>query len=113
MKHVIPYVLMSETELCICRPEQVLLTSLMERAWNTDVWIGLSFENNTNTYTWSDGSPVMFTNWAVGNPRGRWSKDYCVYMNLDRTTQDLMYWRVGKCTEEKVFICKRRISGKL
>lgn len=105
---------MFEIKFCICRSEQVLATSLMERAWNTDVWIGLSFENTTNTYKWSDGSPVKWTNWAVGNPRGRWTKDYCVYMNLERTTQDLMYWRVGKCTEEKLFLCKKTLSnGKL
>jgi hypothetical protein len=84
----------------------------MERAWNTDVWIGMyvSDEKTPSTFAWSDKNPVMWTNWAVGNPRGAWTGDNCVYMNLKRTTKDLMYWRLGKCSQEKLFICKKIIS---
>ncbi|CAB4014988.1 macrophage mannose receptor 1-like, partial [Paramuricea clavata] len=93
------------------KSEQVFATSLMERAWNTDVWIGLSDENTSNTFKWSDGIPVSWTNWAVGNPRGAWTGDHqCVYMNLERTTKELMYWRGGECSEKKLFICKKIIS---
>ncbi|CAB3993328.1 Hypothetical predicted protein [Paramuricea clavata] len=84
----------------------------MERAWNTDVWIGLSDENTSNTFKWSDGIPVSWTNWAVGNPRGAWTGDHqCVYMNLERTTKELMYWRGGECSEKKLFICKKIITS--
>jgi hypothetical protein len=83
----------------------------MERAWNTDVWIALSVDNTSNTFKWSDGIPVSWTNWAVGNPRGAWTGDHhCVYTNLERTTQELMYWRGGKCSEKKLFICKKILS---
>ncbi|XP_028395163.1 uncharacterized protein LOC114519252 isoform X2 [Dendronephthya gigantea] len=93
--------LMSITE----KSEQVLATTLMERAWNTDVWIGLSLSNNE--FIWSDGAPVTWTNWGVGNPRGSWTGKRCGYMNLERSLRDLMYWKLGKCSEEKQFICKK------
>ena len=84
----------------------------MESVWNTDVWIGLSRSNNSTpgTFTWSDKTQVTWTNWAVENPRGSWTGDNCVYMNLQRTTKDLMYWKVGNCNKEKLFICKKIIS---
>ena len=93
----------------ILRAEQTFATSLMERGWNTDVWIGLSYDNTTSNFTWSDGTQVKWTNWAVGNPSGAWTRDDCVYKNLDRTTQDLMYWKTGKCSDKKIFICKKII----
>jgi hypothetical protein len=82
----------------------------MERVWNTDVWIGLSHESTSGTFTWSDQTQLTWANWAVENPRGSWTGDHCVYMNLKRTTKDLMYWKVGDCKEEKLFICKKVIS---
>ena len=90
------------------RPEQIFATTLMERVWNTDVWIGLSVSNNK--FIWSDGTPVTWTNWGMGNPRGSWTGERCVYMNLERTVQDLMFWKLGKCSEEKLFICEKVIS---
>ncbi|XP_046846401.1 uncharacterized protein LOC124440117 isoform X2 [Xenia sp. Carnegie-2017] len=91
------------------RSEQVLATYLMENAWNTDVWIGLSDAKTPCKYTWSDGASVSWTNWAVGYPRGVWSGEHCVFMNLKGATQDMMYWRVGNCSQEKLFMCKKII----
>lgn len=81
----------------------------MENAWNTDVWIGLSDAKTPCKYTWSDGALVSWTNWAVGYPRGVWSGEHCVFMNLKGATQDMMYWRVGNCSQEKLFMCKKII----
>lgn len=90
--------------------EQGFVTSLMERAWDIDVWIGLSAAKETpNYFNWSDGSVVRWTNWGLGHPHGVWTGEYCVYINLKRAVKHLMYWRVAKCNEEKIFICKKTI----
>ena len=67
-----------------------MATSLMERAWNTDVWIGLNDNDVEGIYKWSDKSPVTWSNWYVDNPHGRNSGENCVFMNLTRTRKDWM-----------------------
>lgn len=44
-------------------------------------WIGLNDQINQNTFLWSDGSPVVYTNWAAKEPNnyGRGTED-CVLM---------------------------------
>jgi hypothetical protein len=83
----------------------------MERAWYSNVWIGLNDLNTKGVYEWSDGSPVSWTNWYVGQPDERRTDKTCVYMSLRRAKRGWMYWNDQNCTNKYAFICTYR-SGK-
>ncbi|KAI6653444.1 Macrophage mannose receptor 1-like [Oopsacas minuta] len=70
---------------------------------NTDqdeCWIGLnSIDDHTNTYTWIDGSPLVYENWATGQP-GNTNHD-CTIIDYPGAT-----WYDTDCTYEYVcFFC--------
>ena len=83
----------------------------MERAWYSRVWIGLT-EKTKGVYEWSDGSPVSWTNWYVGQPDERGTDKSCVYMSLVRGKRGWMYWKDSNCTRKLPFMCGYSI-GKL
>jgi hypothetical protein len=83
----------------------------MERAWYSNVWIGLNDLKTKGVYEWSDGSPVSWTNWYVGQPDERRTDKTCVYMSLRRGKRGWMYWSDQNCTNKYAFICTYH-SGK-
>ena len=87
-----------------------MATSLMERALNTSVWIGLNDLKNQGMYSWSDGTSVVWTNWYFGQPDEKDIGKSCTYMNLDRSKKDWMFWRDGNCSREFIFMCKKQIG---
>ncbi|NP_001020652.1 uncharacterized protein LOC555819 isoform 2 precursor [Danio rerio] len=58
------------------------------------VWIGLKMTHDNNWH-WSSGDPVLFLNWASGQP---YSKDNCAVMRNGQ-------WVVGPCSNTSFFIC--------
>ncbi|KAJ8030095.1 Macrophage mannose receptor 1 [Holothuria leucospilota] len=51
------------------RDEQLFLTTLLDDV-SYGVWIGLNDVSAEGHFTWADGSPVTFTNWAHLEPNG-------------------------------------------
>ena len=52
----------------------------MVKKFTTRFWIGLSQLLFSTGFSWSDGSPVSFTNWNVGEPNNLNNNEYCVDM---------------------------------
>ncbi|NP_001314984.1 uncharacterized protein LOC555819 isoform 1 precursor [Danio rerio] len=64
------------------------------------VWIGLKMTHDNNWH-WSSGDPVLFLNWASGQP---YSKDNCAVMRNGQ-------WVVGPCSNTSFFICYNMSRG--
>ncbi|XP_068078571.1 C-type mannose receptor 2-like [Danio rerio] len=64
------------------------------------VWIGLQGTNVSNWH-WSSGDPVLFLNWASGQP---YSGDNCTVIKNGQ-------WSVGACTATWTFICYNMSTG--
>ncbi|XP_037835854.1 secretory phospholipase A2 receptor isoform X2 [Kryptolebias marmoratus] len=80
---------------------------VLEQLWSSGflhhaVWLGMSFNTDTDSLTWVDGSPVDYTNWANRGPdTGLLTADSCV------TTRGVDgAWHLSSCTERLGFICK-------
>jgi len=92
----------------VCRSKGLQLTSIHSQAENdfitamvvTHPWIGLSDEAQDETYKWSDGTPLDYTNWATGQP-DREDSD-CVPLG---TSGD---WFNRNCTEMRGAVCRGR-----
>ncbi|KAF4115178.1 hypothetical protein G5714_002667 [Onychostoma macrolepis] len=58
------------------------------------VWIGLQ-KTGCDEWHWSSGEPVLYQNWATGQPEGR---DYCAMMKTGQ-------WHDMACSATQRFIC--------
>lgn len=65
----------------------------------THAWIGLNDQQKEGTFQWSDGSPIDFIYWNIGEPNNVASED-CV--ELVKGT----YWNDILCSESFPYICK-------
>ena len=52
-----------------------------EKKCKNQGWIGLSDEASEGNWEWTDGSPLLFTNWNEGEPSGKNNEDH-VEINL-------------------------------
>ncbi|KAK0140766.1 Macrophage mannose receptor 1 [Merluccius polli] len=71
-----------------------------------DAWIGLRRKNTS--YSWTDGWPVLFTQWGPGEPSNHVGEG-CVSMHASRFFHGT--WNDTKCDDAKPYICK--ISSEL
>ena len=82
----------------------------MVRAWYGSVWIGLNDLKTKGKYEWSDGSPVSWTNWYVGQPDETTIIKTCVYMSLKGIKRTWMFWKDANCTNKFPFICQKTLG---
>ncbi|XP_077993134.1 macrophage mannose receptor 1-like [Glandiceps talaboti] len=71
----------------------------------SQIWIGLNDLEQKGTYGWSDGSPVFYTKWAIGEPSYN-TGEGCVQMT--RTGG----WDDTKCNTMIPAVCKYYIGNK-
>ncbi|GFT23252.1 macrophage mannose receptor 1 [Nephila pilipes] len=64
-------------------------------------WIGLYLDPETETYHWTDGSPLDYQNWAPGHPNHRDKRLRCVAMDADEK-----HWIASLCGIVSWFVCK-------
>lgn len=66
-------------------------------------WIGLSDENDEGQWFWLDGSPVVYVNWAPGEPNNHQSMEDCVEMSFTGAG-----WNDASCFKATTsYICER------
>ncbi|KAM9812197.1 uncharacterized protein LOC133156195 isoform X1 [Syngnathus typhle] len=66
-----------------------------------DHWIGLSRNNNTDEWKWSDGSIYYPEYWGTFQARNDTNFPQCIALTA-RTRK----WKIDDCQENKYFICK-------
>jgi len=61
---------------------QCIIDDLNDKGESGVIWIGFSDELVEGTYVWYDQSPVVYTNWAAGEPNQSGNEDYVqIYPN--------------------------------
>ncbi|XP_042225734.1 macrophage mannose receptor 1-like isoform X2 [Homarus americanus] len=65
-----------------------------------DPWIGLNNINNHHQFTWSDGWPTTYTNWARGQPNASLADHNCVRLDSSNGL-----WYSENCDQVRPFIC--------
>ncbi|XP_068427308.1 macrophage mannose receptor 1-like [Clinocottus analis] len=64
-------------------------------------WIGLNVDLD-KTYSWMDGSPVVFQRWDENQPSFQRNDENCAAI-----TTSIGFWHVYNCGHELKYICKR------
>uniref|UniRef100_UPI00359023F9 macrophage mannose receptor 1-like isoform X2 n=1 Tax=Myxine glutinosa TaxID=7769 RepID=UPI00359023F9 len=80
--------------------EEAFLLSLIGTNIHTKVWIGLSDQNKDRDFVWTDNSPLVYSNWAEGEPS--FDSNDCVFMNPVSGQ-----WKLEGCHTSNSFICYR------
>ncbi len=80
--------------ISIQTPEEnnCIVSSLVNLGLNTVndvIWIGLNDEAVEGTFVWYDQSPVVYTNWAAGEPNNSGGNEDCVQIYPDGMWNDL------------------------
>ncbi|EYF03864.1 Hypothetical protein CAP_5128 [Chondromyces apiculatus DSM 436] len=45
-------------------------------------WIGFNDQDEEGVFTWTDGSPVDYASWGVGEPNNSYDLEHCVYLSV-------------------------------
>ncbi|XP_056022926.1 macrophage mannose receptor 1-like isoform X2 [Ostrea edulis] len=85
--------------------EQDFIVSLMDAA-SDDVWTGLR-ENKWNEFTYSDGKPIKYSNWAKDEriSHSVYGPIECAVMN--HRNSGIGRWRSVNCNTRNPFICEK------
>ncbi|KAK7097065.1 lymphocyte antigen 75-like [Littorina saxatilis] len=87
------------------RMEQLFVQSLIQNTSSLALWIGLNKLNFGHGFQWSDGSPVAYENWDVGEPNNFGFLENCVDI-LPRNGK----WNDDVCTRKQGFVCEQIVN---
>ena len=54
-------------------------------------------------HVWTDGTPVSYTNWEIGQPDGYNGREACTQLY-----NEVGYWGDVNCYDRKPYVCERR-----
>ncbi|XP_062340567.1 macrophage mannose receptor 1 [Osmerus eperlanus] len=74
-------------------------------------WIGMSDLLLENQFAWSDGSPVLYTNWNLNEPNNAGGAEHCTAMTHNYL--ETGRWNDDACSEERSFVCYRKKSSSI
>uniref|UniRef100_A0A914WYD5 Uncharacterized protein n=1 Tax=Plectus sambesii TaxID=2011161 RepID=A0A914WYD5_9BILA len=63
------------------------------------IWIGASGINQDEKFVWTDGTPMSYTNWRIGEP-------YLLFSCVSSTAGNTGKWSTEKCQTKNAFICE-------
>ncbi|XP_014457049.1 macrophage mannose receptor 1 isoform X1 [Alligator mississippiensis] len=70
--------------------------------YHQNFWIGLFYLNPDDGFSWSDGFPVRYENWAFGEPNNYQGVELCVELTGDSS----MLWNDRHCDYLHAWICQ-------
>ncbi|XP_064595387.1 macrophage mannose receptor 1-like isoform X2 [Liolophura sinensis] len=102
---------MSSDLVSITRPQEQKFVFSRSSHAHSPVWIGLNDIDNFaghRMFSWSDNSPVTFTNWAKGEPNNYGGTENCVAMNRDKKGG----WDDYPCSTQDVraYVCEMEMQ---
>ncbi|XP_063422181.1 macrophage mannose receptor 1-like [Mytilus trossulus] len=85
------------------RAEQVYIQTQLSSSFSMWMWLGGTDRSKEGGWSWSDGTPFQFLNWAGGEPNGD-RRENCIQIY---TTLRDQQWNDGPCNGRQGFICKK------
>ncbi|EMP36986.1 Macrophage mannose receptor 1, partial [Chelonia mydas] len=88
-----------------CGRNQAYLATVENRKngyYHQKFWIGLYYLNPDDGFAWSDGSPMIYTNWAYGEPNNYQGMELCGELSGDSS----MLWNDRHCDYVYDWICE-------
>ena len=78
--------------------ENDAVAALLRSASVSAAWIGLTDVEEEDTFVWSDGAPLAFSSWGVGQPNDLSHGDNCAsYSGEDCTLITVTGWFDSRC----------------
>ncbi|XP_063952038.1 C-type mannose receptor 2-like [Lytechinus pictus] len=87
------------------RSEQAYIVTLLENE-PYPVWIGLNDQESEGLFTWSDGTPVLYTNWDRNEPNDNGHSEDCIVMFGSNSGNDPGVWNDAECTQKYKSLCQ-------
>ena len=87
--------------------EEYLNTQIsLTGSWWDHWWIGFNDRGggSEGSFYWSDGSDVVYTAWAVGEPNDAGRREDCAEMNYGSVVGE--DWNDADCGQRQPYICK-------
>uniref|UniRef100_A0A3Q1JHY8 C-type lectin domain-containing protein n=1 Tax=Anabas testudineus TaxID=64144 RepID=A0A3Q1JHY8_ANATE len=87
--------------------EQTFLSNLTD----ANVWIGLTDEEQENTWKWIDGTPLTLSYWEKNQPdngagQAKWGEEDCVHIRTGWKTKN--NWNDRSCRASLHWICEKK-----
>lgn len=79
----------------------------LENFTNIESWLGYRDKSRDGTWSWSDSSLSVFTNWDSSTKNDNGKGRDCVVLNAEEGK-----WKDAPCKETKEYLCKKRVDGK-
>ena len=84
----------------------MFLTSLLDKMYqDSDIWIGMKYDDVNLTYRWLDGTIVQYTNWINKDPDPRQGK--YVKVGLEKGARNFLFWKPANENETLPFFCQK------
>ena len=66
-------------------------------------WIGANDIEKEGSFRWTDGSPLIFTDWGQDEPNNSGGGEDCAHIYILKNNM----WNDARCTAKFFFICER------
>ncbi|XP_074615208.1 uncharacterized protein LOC141874734 isoform X6 [Acropora palmata] len=77
----------------------------LENFTNIESWLGYRDKSRDGTWSWSDSSLSVFTNWDSSTKNDNGKGRDCVVLNAEEGK-----WKDAPCKETKEYLCKKRVD---
>ena len=77
----------------------------------SDVWIGLEYDAEIQTFSWMDGMSVTYTNWLNKYPDPRDGNH--VKVGVHQGSDRFIFWSTANKTEKHPFFCRLLMGNSL
>jgi hypothetical protein len=73
----------------------------VSRAYEVDLWTGMTDYADEGQWSWADGSTVSYTNWAPGEPNNFGNDEDCMELGYYADGK----WNDNGCSAQHPFMC--------
>ncbi|XP_070552321.1 lactadherin-like [Ptychodera flava] len=86
--------------------EEDLFLKGYTRGKAVNLWLGATGGEHEGSWTWEDGTPVTYTNWAPGQPDNAGGGEQCLHLYGAGNSK----WNDNVCTTPMGFICEKEAT---
>ncbi|XP_067931175.1 C-type mannose receptor 2-like [Watersipora subatra] len=92
---------------------QWIVKNLLPTELPGNVWIGFTMLPKAKSFSWVDGSLVIYTNWSNDQPKTNAGSQACTAIELDDQSATFGEWSTQYCFSKRAFICKMDANMKI